>query len=153
MIAAAKRRFFPVSPVLPGYRQPKNAWWIKLRNGLFLSILIFVGMLYGAIVAIFPLFFYIWLALPLGLLVGLVIWTLPEAKSFPEAANRANAVRLPRHLVPMANYLALTLPGLPWITLNPADHLSAGHHLRHQPVDLPPGCAANSRRCSTPTGR
>lgn len=118
MIAAVKRRFFPVDPVLPAYVQPKNARWIKLRNILFLGMIAFVGLIYGGISAIFPVFFYVYALIPLLVLVLVVIWALPEAGRYPAGALEKMffAALLIMFLWP--NYMAIALPGLPWITMN-----------------------------------
>jgi hypothetical protein len=118
MIAAVKRRLFPVDPVLPGYRAPKNPLWIKLRNGLFIGTLIFVGLFYGLLSAIFPYFMYIYLLFPLVILMAFVIWALPDAKTFPaKTVERLFWLFFATQLI-WPNYIAIAIPGLPWITIN-----------------------------------
>ncbi|CAM3090908.1 hypothetical protein SPAN111604_03070 [Sphingomonas antarctica] len=118
MIAAVKRRFFPVEPVLPGYRQPKNALWIRLRNFIFIGTLIFVGLFYGLMSAIFPVFLYMYMAMPLVIIAGAVIWALPNTDRFPERSIEAFFWIFLFAQLLWPNYIALALPGLPWITIN-----------------------------------
>ncbi len=118
MIRAVKRRLFPVEGVLPGYRQPKNRNWIRARNGLFLTALIFVSLFYGLLSAIFPVSFYIYLALPIIVIGALVVWALPDAGRFPARWVEALFWGFLYAQLIWPNYIALVLPGLPWITIN-----------------------------------
>lgn len=118
MIAAVKRRFFPVDPVMPGYRQPKNPRWIKFRNVTAISALVLVGLFYGLFSAIFPVFLYMYLALPILIVAALVIWALPDTGRFPERTIETLFWLFLCAQLVWPNYLAISLPGLPWITVN-----------------------------------
>lgn len=118
MIRAIKQRLFPVDRVLPGYRQPKNKNWILTRNTVFYGALIFVALVYGLLSAIFPVSFYIYMALPIIVIAGLVIWALPDTGRFPARAVEAMLWAFLYAQLIWPNYIALVLPGLPWITIN-----------------------------------
>ncbi len=118
MIAAIKRHFFPIDPVMPGYRQPKNPRWIKLRNTVFLTAVVFISLFYGLLSAIFPIFLYMYMAMPIIVLAALVIWALPDTDSFPEKTIETLFWMFLCAQLVWPNYLAISLPGLPWITIN-----------------------------------
>lgn len=118
MIRTLKRRLFPVEDVLPGYRKPKNRNWIRARNGIFLASLIFVSLFYGLLSAIFPVSFYIYMGLPIIALAALVVWALPDNGRFPARLVEALFWGFLYAQLIWPNYIALVLPGLPWITMN-----------------------------------
>ncbi|HTI30521.1 MAG TPA: O-antigen ligase family protein [Sphingomonas sp.] len=118
MIRAIKRRLFPVEAVLPGYRQPKNKNWILTRNTLFFSVLIFISLFYGLLSAIFPVAFYIYMALPIIVIAALVVWALPDREWFPAGLVEWLFWAFLYAQLLWPNYIAIVLPGLPWITIN-----------------------------------
>lgn len=118
MIRAVKRRLFPVEDVLPGYRKQKNKNWIRTRNALFFSALIFVALVYGLLSAIFPVSFYIYMALPIIVIGALVVWALPDSGTFPAKMVEALFWGFLYAQLIWPNYIAIVLPGLPWITIN-----------------------------------
>jgi len=118
VIRAIKRRLFPVEAVLPGYRQPKNKNWILTRNTLFFSVLIFISLFYGLLSAIFPVAFYIYMALPIIVIAALVVWALPDREWFPAGLVEWLFWAFLYAQLLWPNYIAIVLPGLPWITIN-----------------------------------
>jgi hypothetical protein len=118
VIRAIHRRLFPTEDVLPGYRKPKSSRWILTRNALFFAALIFVSLVYGLLSAIFPVSFYVYLALPIVIIGALVVWSLPDAGRFPSRWIEALFWGFLYAQLIWPNYIALVLPGLPWITIN-----------------------------------
>jgi hypothetical protein len=87
----------------------RRIWWAMLVVGAF-----FYGLLY----AFFPPAFIPPLAIPLIILVALVIWALPaKERAVPINTMRWLFMGFTIALIGWPNYLAIALPGLPWITL------------------------------------
>lgn len=102
--------------VLPPFRQQRAPARRHLVKGLFLACCAILGVLYGFVYAVFPPFFMVYLAMPVLLLTLLVIWALPHLPNGPTRllAGMFFAYAL---IVPLwPNYIALSLPGLPWIS-------------------------------------
>lgn len=105
----------PVAPaILPSYRQPHRL--LDLRGPTpVLFVLLALGM--GAIWSVdFPIFVAP-LLLPVLILVGLVIWLLPEVQGAPIRAMTVLLFAFMIGLLVWPDYLALSFPGMPWITV------------------------------------
>jgi hypothetical protein len=107
----------PADRRLEGYHQPTSGTWHRLRRRIILSLIAFVGMIYGFLVAIFPLAFYTYLAMPIAFVILLVVWALPETDSAPRNLMINIFFVFFASLLLWPMYLAITFPGLPWITL------------------------------------
>lgn len=118
MLRGLKKRLFPVDPVLPGYRQPLNDNWILIRNFSALATLVLIAIFYGLLSAIFPISFYVYLALPLIVIGIIVIWALPDTGRFPDRIIEALFWGFLYAQLIWPNYVALVLPGMPWISVN-----------------------------------
>jgi O-antigen ligase len=105
------------SPSLAPFRRQRSARQDKFRRRLLLAFIALVGAIYGFLVSIFPMGFYLYLAGPIALIVLMVVWALPDSQVYPQVTMERLffAVFLATFLWP--NYLAIALPGLPWITL------------------------------------
>lgn len=107
----------PGRDVLPVYHKQLPGWAIAARRlGLVLGIL-FAAVIYGLSCAILPPSLLIVAAAPLGLLALLVVWALPEA---PAAPTRLLVYSVSAFLfvtICWPNYLAVSVGGLPWISL------------------------------------
>lgn len=105
-------------PVMPGYVPDSpdtiNPWRRRRRY----IALAFAAFLYGFFYALLPPAFLSILLIPIAVLTFLIIWALPVTDRAPGKAmdNLFWAFWLSLMLWP--NYLALALPGLPWITVN-----------------------------------
>lgn len=95
-------------------RSPKRAMF--RRRGI-LTLIALVGAAYGFLVSIFPIGWYLYMALPMALLLLLIIWALPDSATYPARSIEwlLFAVFVSTFIWP--NYLAIALPGLPWITM------------------------------------
>lgn len=103
--------------VLPPFRQARSALRQVTLKTLFLGCCALLGFLYGLVFAVFPPAVMVYLALPVVLLALIVIWALPD---FPTGPTRLLGALFFTYtlIIPLwPNYLALTLPGLPWISL------------------------------------
>ena len=72
---------------------------------------------YGFLYAIFTPYLVVPFFAPLGLLALLTIWALPDMRSAPTKWMSPLAYAFFIALVLWPNYLAIALPGLPWITI------------------------------------
>jgi hypothetical protein len=104
-------------PVLAPYRPVRTRREEKKRRRRLLTAIGFIGFIYGFLVSIFPVAWYLYMALPILLMGALVVWALPESESYPEAAIERLFFAVFISLFLWPNYLAVELPGLPWITM------------------------------------
>jgi O-Antigen ligase len=104
-------------PTLGGYERRKAPAREALVKRIVYAMIIFVGIFYGLMVAIFPMFLYLYMAIPIVFLLLLIIWALPETDNPPVGLMEWLFWGFFLSLLVWPNYLALTLPGLPWITL------------------------------------
>lgn len=107
----------PPSLVLPPYHQPKSRQWDFLRRSIIIGLIIFVGLIYGFLIAIFPLFLYTYLAAPIAIILLFTIWALPQSDNVPHATIVKLFFAAACTVCLWPNYLAIAVPGLPWITL------------------------------------
>lgn len=117
-VLALGRRFLaaPV-PVLPGYRVERNPLRHASKKALITGFIAFVGLIYGFLVALFPYWMYLYLITPLAILALIVIWTLPRTDRVPERGIEGLYWVFLISLLAWPNYLAIAIPGLPWITV------------------------------------
>jgi uncharacterized membrane protein (DUF485 family) len=76
------------------------------------------GVLYGAFFALVAPYLIVPIIVPLVIILALAIWVLPDARSAPA---RTLSTLLGAYLLALALwpvYLAISLPGLPWITVS-----------------------------------
>lgn len=104
-------------PILPAYTQVRSTLSRVARHGVFLAFCILLGFFYGLCFAIFPPQLYVWLAAPILVLALLVIWALPDGSAPPARSLRFLVFAYMISLASWPNYLAIALPGLPWITI------------------------------------
>src|SRR5262245_58170945 len=71
---------------------------------------------YGFYYAIFTPWLLVPLIVPIVILMLITIWALPDTQFFPEKALERMFFAFFAALVLWPNYLAVDLPGLPWIT-------------------------------------
>lgn len=103
------------SPILGGYFQDRDRRKARIARGVCWSLLVFMAFLYGLLFTFLPPSFVPPLLVPLLLLGGLVIWALPAASVGTKTLERL-LFGFFIALVSWPNYLAIALPGLPWIT-------------------------------------
>lgn len=89
----------------------------RARRWLIGSVIAFC-LIYGVIYALFTPYFLPVIAMPVVLLMALVVWALPDLKHPPIPAMEWLFFATIAELVVWPNYLAIALPGLPWITVS-----------------------------------
>ena len=94
----------------------------RLRPGALPRALIIAGILffcfiYGGATALFVPYLIVPLALPLVVLALLAIWALPDLQTGPARTLETLFFASYVSLILWPNYLAIALPGLPWITV------------------------------------
>ncbi len=107
----------PPPPVLGQYHVPRAPARDRLFKLVIYSLIAFVGLFYGLMVAIFPMFLYLYMATPILLLAMVLVWALPQSDKVPEGAMEGLFWAYLVSMLLWPNYLAISLPGLPWITV------------------------------------
>ncbi len=90
--------------------------WFRRHRRLCMAALIAFAFVYGAAYALFGAFFLLPLLVPLLVLAGLVVWLLPDTGRAPVNLLGKLMFAFLIALSTWPDYLALALPGLPWIT-------------------------------------
>jgi len=101
-------------PALAEYRSLKRN---RLRNSLGIGALMLFCLIYGFFFSAFVPSYFAFFMLPLAFLGLLVIWVLPDLNWAPTKTLEWLLLATMVALVAWPDYLALSLPGLPWITL------------------------------------
>jgi hypothetical protein len=100
--------------ILPGWVSgPDRSRWKRL---LVLALLLFC-FFYGATFSLLAPYVLAPFAAPIIVLLFMVVWSLPELHSVPTGPMTVMFFAYFGALVLWPNYLAVALPGLPWITL------------------------------------
>lgn len=111
-----RRRPQPVgnpAAVLAPYGRPT---FVQRHRKLMLSILIFAALFYGAAFALTTTFFLVQLAIPLVPLVLIVFWAMPDREIRESPLIEWLLFAFIAAMFVWPNYLALAIPGMPWIT-------------------------------------
>lgn len=104
-------------PVLPNYRRQRSTLERVFKHSAFLTFCIFLGLIYGFLFTLFPPQLLVFLVIPILFLALLVIWALPDTDRAPlKLLNRLFFVYF-LAMILWPNYLAIQIPGLPWMTL------------------------------------
>lgn len=100
--------------ILKPYTRPGPAWWVQgILLLAFMGFCLFFGFFYGLTTP----FLIKQLVIPVVLLALIAIWALPDTKSAPVGTLYGLSFAFIIVLFLWPNYLAIALPGLPWITL------------------------------------
>lgn len=103
---------------MPGYVPESRdtiAPWRRRRRYMLLA---FATFIYGFFYALLPPAFLSILLIPIVILVLFIVWALPLGESAPPRPIPGLFWAFWLSLMLWPNYLALALPGLPWITVN-----------------------------------
>jgi hypothetical protein len=101
--------------VLAGYAAPNL--WKRHRRSLTLIFGLF-AFVYGSIFGLFGTFVVMQLAIPLVAMFLVIIWLLPNTDRAPMKTLTGMLFVLMVATICWPNYLAIAIPGLPWITIN-----------------------------------
>ena len=104
------------SLIVPPYMDVQNPRR-RLVKILFPVFLGFACLLYGFFFALTAPYLIVPLAAPIALLMLMSIWALPDRAQAPTKSMEFFFSALIVTLILWPNYLALALPGLPWITM------------------------------------
>lgn len=107
------RRHSAAEPILATYSSP--AFWQRHRKKL-LVVFSFFTLIYGAAFGLTTTYFLVQLTVPLVLLAAAVVWLLPETEAAPVDLLSKLLFAFLIVLLLWPDYLAITLPGMPWIT-------------------------------------
>ena len=109
-----RRRAAAAAPVLATYARPN---WIQRHRKLCLLALLVFAFFYSALFTLIGRFLMLQFMIPLMILLAFVVWMLPENDRPPTRALQVLAFSYLAALLCWPDYLAIALPGLPWITL------------------------------------
>ena len=108
-----RQRKLAPAPVLAMYTGP--AFWQRHRRKLLLALTLWT-LFYGFVFGLTTTYFLLQLTIPLVLLAAATIWLLPESEAAPVGLLHTLLFAFVVVLLIWPDYLAITLPGLPWIT-------------------------------------
>lgn len=104
-------------PILLEYTKEKNEpSQIRARRFLFAALIAFC-LFYGLAFAFFAPYLLVPFAIPLGILAALVVWALPDLDNPPTRSLDFLLFAFVISAVAWPNYIAVDIPGLPWITV------------------------------------
>lgn len=89
---------------------------LKRHRKLALTTLGLLSLLYGAFFSLTTTYFLVPMLVPLVVIMGLIVWCLPETGYAPRRLVEHLFFSFLIALLCWPDYLALALPGLPWIT-------------------------------------
>lgn len=117
LVAPWRRLFERPEQVLLPYRQEKITLRQRLGKFAIITLIALTGLIYGFFVAVFPYWLYLFLAGPITIVALLVIWALPKREWVPTRQIEWLFWAFLISLLAWPNYLAIAIPGLPWITI------------------------------------
>lgn len=88
-----------------------------LGKTLFFSFCVFLGVFYGFWGTVLPPAFIILLIIPFLIFALLVLWLLPDTGDAPERTLKRLLLAFTAVTFLWPNYLAIVLPGLPWLSM------------------------------------
>jgi hypothetical protein len=114
----AKKPITEATPLLKPYfgaGAPSRA-----RNIVIVTTLVaaFICLPYGFYYALLTPWLLVPFIVPIAILLAIMIWTLPISRTVPVRAMECMLFALFASLAAWPNYLAVTLPGLPWMTVS-----------------------------------
>ncbi|KQT34623.1 hypothetical protein ASG29_00120 [Sphingomonas sp. Leaf412] len=102
------------APVLATYSTPN---WFQRHRWLCIVALVAFAFVYSAFFTLIGRFLMLQFMIPLIVLLFLVVWILPENDRPPTRLMEVFAFAYLAALLCWPDYLAIAIPGLPWITL------------------------------------
>lgn len=106
-----------IAPILPPYTPNHDAPAHRRARTLILVGVTVFCFFYGIAFALFAPFLLVGLVMPVAMAGLVVVWALPDTRNAPTQSLWVGLVALVACLVMWPGYLALALPGLPWITM------------------------------------
>lgn len=103
--------------ILPGYRPWDVAGFLSRHKRLFLTALFVFTFFYSALFLMVPRALTVPFSIPIVVVYLLVVWALPVRDYAPMRALTGLFWAYFVTLLIWPNYLAISIPGLPWITM------------------------------------
>ena len=107
----SRRRF----PIIRPYVNPRHPARVIARIAFPIGLAL-ICIVYGFMFGLTAPYLIVPFTVPIVILVLLAIWALPETHNAPTRSMEAFHAAVVVSLLVWPNYLALSLPGLPWIT-------------------------------------
>jgi hypothetical protein len=111
-----KDLFRPMRPLLPLYTPQVSAAQALIIKLVGIAAVAVAGGIYGRFFATLPSDLLLILLAPLAVMALLVVWVLPDRDTAPTAAMSKLLLAFVAVSIAWPDYLALQLPGLPWIS-------------------------------------
>lgn len=118
--AGARARQFVSAPAfqaLAPFRSQPSPLVRTSRKVLFFGMCVFLGVFYGFWGTVLPTAFIIILIIPYIILSLVLLWVLPDGAHAPDGALRNLFLVFTAVTFLWPNYLAISLPGLPWLSM------------------------------------
>ena len=112
------RQSFELQPLLRPYHGAGGTWLQRHAKVVVACIAALFCMFYGFYYALTTPWLLVPFLVPLAILMMIVIWAAPETKTVPIRTLERLFFALFIGLIVWPNYLAISLPGLPWITVS-----------------------------------
>ncbi len=114
---AGQRLTAPPFVALSPFRSKPAPISSVLRKTFFFSFCVFLGVFYGFWGTVLPPAFIILLIIPFLIFALLVLWLLPDTGDAPERTLKRLLLAFTAVTFLWPNYLAIVLPGLPWLSM------------------------------------
>ena len=111
-----RSRRAPAAPILKPYDDSKNLRFRLIAAALLLGLVGFC-LIYGFFFAVTAPYLATQSLIPIVVVMGLAVWALPEQRTAPVGALSVMFTAYIIGLLLWPRYLALALPGLPWISM------------------------------------
>ena len=102
--------------ILPQYSPRAAKPRTRLQYVLLFMLLLLIGCFYGLMVALLPVQVMMVPLVPILLLFTLSMWVMPDLNRYNDASIETAFYWFLALYIVWPNYLAIDLPGLPWIT-------------------------------------
>lgn len=106
------------SLVMPSYERRAARRVPRWLTAIGYLGLVLLGAFYGLMVSVLPPQMLIIPATPIFVLLGLTLWIMPDRLRYPEATLHSWMLIFVALSVVWPSYIALDLPGLPWISFS-----------------------------------
>lgn len=127
--AASRFRLFVTAPpfdALAPFRSKPSPVARAMSKTLFFAACVLLGIFYGFWGTVLPTAFIILLIIPFIILALLLLWLLPDGAQAPDRALWRLFLIFTAVTFLWPNYLAIALPGLPWLSMRRIFGLAMG---------------------------